>query len=111
LSSSHTDTLIRRQNDSRLSELSSKVSALRGVTIDIYDNARAQDVIDSTNDTFSTFSTNLKTSARRMTTMAGQGNKVAVFKLAGVIVGVVLVVWFVGGWLLRLFFGGGDGSA
>ena len=37
-----------RQNDARLAELSSKVSALRGVTIDIYDNARAHDVIDST---------------------------------------------------------------
>jgi len=37
-----------RQNDARLNELSAKVSALRGVTIDIYDNARAQDVIDST---------------------------------------------------------------
>jgi blocked-early-in-transport protein 1 len=37
-----------RQNNSRLAELSSKVSALRGVTVDIYDNARAQDVIDNT---------------------------------------------------------------
>lgn len=37
-----------RQNNARLDELSAKVSALRGVTIDIYDNARAQDVIDST---------------------------------------------------------------
>jgi hypothetical protein len=37
-----------RQNNSRLAELSSKVSALRGVTVDIYDNARAQDVIDDT---------------------------------------------------------------
>jgi blocked-early-in-transport protein 1 len=37
-----------RQNNSRLDELSAKVSALRGVTVDIYDNARAQDVIDST---------------------------------------------------------------
>jgi blocked-early-in-transport protein 1 len=36
------------QNNSRLDELSAKVSALRGVTIDIYDNARAQDVIDNT---------------------------------------------------------------
>ena len=35
------------QNNSRLSELSSKVSALRGVTVDIYDNARNQDVIDN----------------------------------------------------------------
>lgn len=37
-----------RQNDSRLSELSAKVTALRSVTVDIYDNARAQDVIDNT---------------------------------------------------------------
>lgn len=37
-----------RQNNLRLSELSSKVSALRGVTVDIYDNARQQDVIDNT---------------------------------------------------------------
>ncbi|KAI9878232.1 MAG: hypothetical protein M1830_001500 [Pleopsidium flavum] len=36
-----------RQNNNRLSELSSKVSALRGVTVDIYDNARSQDVIDN----------------------------------------------------------------
>ena len=36
------------QNNSRLSELSAKVTALRGVTVDIYDNARAQDVIDNT---------------------------------------------------------------
>ena len=37
-----------RQNNSRLDELASKVSALRGVTIDIYDNARDQTIIDST---------------------------------------------------------------
>jgi hypothetical protein len=37
-----------RQNNARLEELSSKVSALRGVTIDIYDSARSHEVIDST---------------------------------------------------------------
>jgi len=36
-----------RQNNSRLDDLASKVSALRGVTIDIYDNARNTEVIDS----------------------------------------------------------------
>ncbi|CAF9937337.1 hypothetical protein IMSHALPRED_011107 [Imshaugia aleurites] len=36
-----------QQNNTRLSELSSKVSALRGVTVDIYDNARDQHVIDN----------------------------------------------------------------
>ena len=37
-----------RQNNARLEELSAKVSSLRGVTVDIYDSARAQDVIDHT---------------------------------------------------------------
>ncbi|KAL8715886.1 MAG: hypothetical protein Q9220_000553 [cf. Caloplaca sp. 1 TL-2023] len=38
---------LAKQNNSRLDELSSKISALRGVTVDIYDNARNQDVLDS----------------------------------------------------------------
>ena len=37
-----------RQNNARLDELSAKVSALRGVTVDIYDNARDHQLIDST---------------------------------------------------------------
>lgn len=89
-----------RQNDSRLSELSAKVTALRGVTVDIYDNARAQDVIDNTSDTFSSMSTSLKGSASRMGRMAASGNKVAILKLSGILVGGVLVLWFT----FRLFF-------
>jgi len=89
-----------RQNNSRLAELSSKVSALRGVTVDIYDNARAQDVIDNTSDTFSSMSTSLKGSAGRLGRMAASGNKVAIFKLSGMIIGGVLVLWFIWG----LFF-------
>lgn len=89
-----------RQNNSRLSELSAKVTALRGVTVDIYNNASAHDVIDNTNDTFSSMSTNLKGSASRLGRMAASGNKVAIFKLAGMIIGTVLVLWFI--W--HLFF-------
>ncbi|KAJ4407941.1 hypothetical protein N0V91_003607 [Didymella pomorum] len=83
-----------RQNNSRLDELSAKVSALRGVTIDIYDNARDQGVIDSTSETFSSFSTSLKGSAGRLTRMAASGNKIAVLKLSGIIIGIVLVLYF-----------------
>lgn len=36
-----------QQNNSRLDELAGKVSALRSVTVNIYDNARNQEVIDS----------------------------------------------------------------
>ncbi|KAI9048783.1 hypothetical protein LZ554_007614 [Drepanopeziza brunnea f. sp. 'monogermtubi'] len=86
-----------RQNNSRLSELSAKVSALRDVTVDIYDNARAQDVIDDTSGKFSSMSTSLKGSASRLGRMAASGNKVAIFKLAGIVVGVVLLLWFIWG--------------
>ncbi|KAJ4377714.1 hypothetical protein N0V83_000543 [Neocucurbitaria cava] len=86
-----------QQNNSRLDELASKVSALRGVTIDIYDSARDQHVIDSTSETFSSFGTTLKGSATRLTRMAQSGNKVAILKLAGMIIGVVVVLYWIWG--------------
>ncbi|EPE10400.1 snare domain-containing protein [Ophiostoma piceae UAMH 11346] len=89
-----------RQNNSRLEELSAKVSALRGVTIDIYDNARAQDVLDSTNDTFSSMSSQIKGSAGRLTRMAASGNRVAILKLAGIIIGSFLFLYYA----LKLIF-------
>ncbi|WPG98312.1 Hypothetical protein R9X50_00110000 [Acrodontium crateriforme] len=89
-----------RQNNSALFELQSKVSALRDVTIDIYDNARDHRVIDSTSETFSAAGTSLAGSARRLVVMASQGNKVAVFKLAGIIIGGVILLY----WFLKLIF-------
>lgn len=110
-----------RQNNTRLSELSSKVSALRGVTVDIYDNARDQHVIDNSvclpapflnlrffplypllttcpnviqSEVFSSMTSSIKGSAGRLGRMAQQGNKVAIFKLAGIIIGVVVVLWW-----------------
>jgi len=89
-----------RQNNARLEELSSKVSALRGVTIDIYDSARSHEVIDSTSETFSSMGTQLKGSASRLGRMAASGNKVAVLKLSGIIIGVFIFLYYVA----RLFF-------
>ncbi|KAK7393910.1 hypothetical protein QQX98_013309 [Neonectria punicea] len=83
-----------RQNNARLDELSAKVSALRGVTIDIYDNARAQDVIDNTSDTFSNMSTSIKGSAGRLARMAASGNRVAILKLSGIVIGIFLVLYY-----------------
>ncbi|KAK4444633.1 blocked early in transport 1-like protein [Podospora aff. communis PSN243] len=89
-----------RQNNARLEELSSKVSALRGVTIDIYDSARSHEMIDSTSETFSSMGTQLKGSASRLGRMAASGNKVAVLKLSAIIIGVFIVLYYVA----RLFF-------
>ncbi|KAK2074739.1 hypothetical protein P8C59_008922 [Phyllachora maydis] len=88
-----------RQNNSRLDDLSAKVSALRGVTVDIYDNARDQQLIDSTTDTFSSMSAQLRGSASRLGRMAASGNKVAILKLSGIIIGAILVLYYA----LRLF--------
>ncbi|CAK7265504.1 hypothetical protein SEPCBS119000_001545 [Sporothrix epigloea] len=83
-----------RQNNSRLDELASKVTALRGVTIDIYDNARQQDVLDSTNETFASMSTQLKGSAGRLTRMAASGNRVAILKLSGILIGIFIFLYY-----------------
>ncbi|CEJ90913.1 Putative SNARE domain-containing protein [[Torrubiella] hemipterigena] len=82
------------QNNSRLEELSSKVSALRGVTMNIYDNARAQDVIDNTSETFSSMTTQMRGSASRLTRMAASGNRVAILKLAGIIIAAFFFIYY-----------------
>ncbi|TKA27383.1 hypothetical protein B0A50_04995 [Salinomyces thailandicus] len=88
-----------QQNNDSLAALQSKVSQLRHVTVDIYDQARDQGVIDSTSETFSTMTTSLKGSARRLGVMASQGNKVAVMKLAGIIVGTCVLLYWTCSWL------------
>ncbi|KAF2485424.1 hypothetical protein BDY17DRAFT_103035 [Neohortaea acidophila] len=88
-----------RQNNDSLSALSAKVSQLRSVTVDIYDNARDQGVIDSTSDTFSNMTTSLKGSAKRLGTMASQGNRVAILKLAGIIIGVFVLLYWIFTWI------------
>ena len=97
---------IESQNNAALSSLSQKISTLRGVTVDIYDQARNHDVIDANNDAFGGMQQNLKASMGRLTRMAQSGNKVAVLKLAAMIVGVVIVLWWILGWL----FSGGSGT-
>jgi blocked-early-in-transport protein 1 len=89
-----------RQNNTRLDELSAKVSALRGVTVDIYDNARNHEMLDNTTDTFTSMTTQIKGSAGRLGRMAAAGNKVAVMKLAGIIIGLFLVLYYA----LKIFF-------
>jgi blocked early in transport 1 len=69
------------------------------VTVDIYDNARNHDIIDSNVDVFSSFGTSLKNSAGRLGRMAQSGNRIAILKVAGIIIGVVILLWWIGSWL------------
>ncbi|OCT53199.1 Protein transport protein sft1 [Cladophialophora carrionii] len=93
------------QNNALLTSLSQKTSALKHITLDIYDNARNQGTLDSTNEVFSSMSTNIRGSAGRLTRMARQGDRVAVLKVAGVVIVAALLVWWVGGWILGLLLG------
>jgi blocked early in transport 1 len=94
-----------RQNNALLSSLAAKTSQLKHVTLNIYDNARSQDTLDNTNEVFSNMSTTIRGSAGRLTRMAKSGDKVAVLKLAGILVVTVVVLWFVLGWIWGLVFG------
>ncbi|EXJ95171.1 blocked early in transport 1 [Capronia coronata CBS 617.96] len=93
------------QNNDLLSSLSQKTSALKHITLDIYDNARSQETLDHTNEVFSNMGTSIRGSAGRMTRMARQGDKTAVLKLAGILIVAVLLVYWIGGWILGLIFG------
>lgn len=95
------DHLPNRQNNNLLSSLAAKSSALKHVTLNIYDNARSQEVIDNTNETFSNMSTSIRGSAGRLGRMAKSGDKMAVLKLAGILVVTVVVLW----WVLSLVWG------
>ncbi|KAI5807434.1 hypothetical protein DFH27DRAFT_608203 [Peziza echinospora] len=88
-----------RQNNSRLDELASKITQLRGVTVDIYDNARDQRLLDSNNEAFSGLSTSIKQSAGRLRHMANNPSRIQVFRLAAIISGSILVLWFLWSWL------------
>lgn len=58
------------------------------------------------NEVFSNFSTSLKGSASRLGRMAQQGNKVAILKLAGILIVMFLILYWIGGWVF-----GGKGKA
>jgi blocked early in transport 1 len=94
-----------RQNNDLLSSLAAKSSALKHVTLNIYDNARSQDVIDNTNETFANMSTSIRGSAGRLGRMAKSGDKMAVLKLAAILVVTVVVLWWLLGLVWSVIFG------
>ncbi len=56
-------------------------------------------MLPAQSETFSNMGTSLKGSAQRLGRMAAAGNKVAIFKLAGIIIGSVVSLWFISGLL------------
>jgi len=88
-----------RQNNALLDDLASKVTALRGVTVDIYDQAQDHTVLDHSNEVFSSFNTSIKNSVGRVRLMAQSGGKMSTLRLAAMMVGTVVVLYVIWGWL------------
>ncbi|OAX78614.1 hypothetical protein ACJ72_07075 [Emergomyces africanus] len=94
------DAYVReQQNNDLLDALAQKTNALKSVTIDIYDHARDHSTIENTSEVFSSLSTNIRGSAGRLTRMARQGDRVAVFKIAGIVIAVGFLLWIILGWI------------
>ncbi|EEQ92691.1 hypothetical protein RJZ56_006970 [Blastomyces dermatitidis] len=94
------DAYVReQQNNALLDSLSQKTNALKSVTIDIYDHARDHSTLDNTSEVFSSLSTNIRGSAGRLTRMARQGDRVAVLKIAGIVIVAGFLLWIILGWI------------
>ncbi|KDE06513.1 hypothetical protein MVLG_03164 [Microbotryum lychnidis-dioicae p1A1 Lamole] len=71
------ETDLEAQNDSHLHELHSKISAIRGVTNDIYRDSQQQNtLLDSTNNSFDQFKVSLSNTTGRFarSVQSGKGN-------------------------------------
>ncbi|BFZ53167.1 hypothetical protein PYCC9005_000190 [Savitreella phatthalungensis] len=85
------------QNDGRLDDLASKISALRGVTNDIYAQASDYSLIDANRERFSKFSDDIRKTAGRLGRVASSGGFKQQMKMALAIVAVVIGLWFLYG--------------
>ncbi|EEH19565.2 hypothetical protein PABG_01884 [Paracoccidioides brasiliensis Pb03] len=95
----HKASTTTRQNNALLDALAQKTRALKSVTIDIYDNARDHNTIENTSEVFSSLSTNIRGSAGRLTRMAKQGDRIAITKVAGIVVVIGFALWLILGWI------------
>ncbi|ORY02618.1 hypothetical protein K493DRAFT_312024 [Basidiobolus meristosporus CBS 931.73] len=68
--------LVEQQNDVRLQELSSKVSALHRITTNIYDEVEGQNLlVDETGNSFNSFGTRFRGTTQRLTRMISVPHK------------------------------------
>ncbi|KAK6538937.1 hypothetical protein TWF694_010488 [Orbilia ellipsospora] len=88
-----------RQNNARLDDLAGKVTSIRDFTINIYNQASDQRLIDDNNDAFSNMTTSVKNTANRLTRMAKNTSNIQIFRLAGMIIAGVIVLWIIWGWI------------
>ncbi|GAA5921143.1 hypothetical protein JCM3775_004108 [Rhodotorula graminis] len=80
---------LESQNDQHLNDLHSKISALRGVTSDIYQDSRAQNsLLDGTSNAFDSFKTSLSNTSSRFARSVQTGSGAGRIQL-GIVAGFV----------------------
>ncbi|KAF8325464.1 uncharacterized protein EI90DRAFT_2999943 [Cantharellus anzutake] len=93
-----------QQNDEQLDALHSKLRTLRGITIDIHDDAERQNrELDGTRDYLSSFASGLSQSGRNATRAFGGAGGISQLRMI-----VLVVSFFIGFWItwkaVRWFF-------
>ncbi|KAJ1924189.1 hypothetical protein IWQ60_005390 [Tieghemiomyces parasiticus] len=91
-SSSHGDSrLLENQNDVRMDDLASKVSALRKVTIDIHDEVESQHgLLANTGQSMEGFGSRLRSTTRRFQTVMAQSTT---RQSCYIVFGLVFALW------------------
>ncbi|KAL7551413.1 hypothetical protein ACHAWF_014620 [Thalassiosira exigua] len=91
-------SILERQNDDRISELSDQVARLKGLTIDIGNEVREQNsLLDNMGDSFGNVGDMLTGSLARMGIMLERGGAKHMCYLVGFVVGVMVLLY----WLVR----------
>ncbi|KAI5814139.1 hypothetical protein BZA77DRAFT_319682 [Pyronema omphalodes] len=88
-----------RQNNALLESLRTKVNALHEVTVDIRNSAQDHSLIENTSNVFANLGSGLRGSIGRVRVMGASGTKLSTLKLAGIIVGSVIGLWWIWGWM------------
>jgi blocked-early-in-transport protein 1 len=87
--------ILEQQNNERIDELSSHVSRLKGLTIDINNEVREQNsLLDNMGDGFTNTRDKLQGSLRRIGTMLEQGGAKHMCYMVGFCVAVMLFLWW-----------------
>ncbi|KAG0087208.1 Ubiquitin carboxyl-terminal hydrolase 35 [Podila epicladia] len=91
-----TALLYEQQNDFRMEELASKVSALNKITVDIHNEVHGQHaLLDQNSNSFNDFGASFATTIKKLNVMASQQLGKSMCWMVGAIVAVFFIVYFI----------------
>ncbi|KAG0307167.1 hypothetical protein BGZ98_000921 [Dissophora globulifera] len=91
-----TALLFEQQNDLRMEELASKVSALNKITVDIHNEVHGQHaILDQNSNSFNEFGTSFATTIKKLNVMATQQLGKSMCWMVSAIIIVFFIVYFI----------------